>query len=585
MNSPVTQTALASPTVSQVVAAELAGAVNTVFGVVGNGNAHVVDALIAAGVPFTPTRHEAGAVGAADGFARATGALALATTTYGPGFTNALTPLAEAVAAKSPLVLLTGAPPATPRPWDIDQAACARAVGAAVVRLATTGVAEALRDAVGHARNRRNPVVIELPYDIATRPALPGPGARGASPGVSTAGRAPAAPGGRGELTPSEASLVAEAASVLAGAERPLVVAGAGALRAGVITDLAAIARELGAATATTAVARGAFGEGVASLGVIGGFAAPAAAAQLEAADAVLVVGASLNPFSTRFGRVFGSASVVRIDLDPGPTQAPVALSIAGDAATLVPALREVLGERVGETVGPAGVTASTWGELACEAAASGASQERRPIAERAGDGRLDPRAVADRLAQILPRRLRLVQDIGHSISWAPQRFAPNPELPPLFMGSAFQSTGLGLLGAIGACEASRGELVVAAMGDGSSLMALADLDTLARSRTSCVVLVWNDAAYNAEVLQYANAQGLNPAPMLIDEVDFAAAARAVGGAGSTITELADLAPFEAWLEGGDGLYLLDCRISRAVEAPFMEEITASVVRHDTLPT
>ncbi|WP_449282112.1 thiamine pyrophosphate-binding protein [Leucobacter sp.] len=570
-----------APSVSELAASELARAASVAFGVLGNGNAHFVDALVAAGVPFTPTRHEAGAVGAADGFARAAGELAIATTTYGPGFANALTPLAEAAAARSPLLLVTGAPPTPPRPWDIDQSACVRAVGALSVTLTAANTGNEIRRAVETARSERRPVVIEIPYDIATRPADTGVPRNGRTPGPLAEHRSAAAvrvagAAGSGDADGGSASAtdrphdVAEAAQILTAAERPLIVAGRGALLAGMIGELRELAEALGAPTATTAVARGAFGSGLPSLGVVGGFADEESAGLIASADAVLVVGAGLNPFSTRFGRAFGSARVIRIDLDPGPTQAPIERTLRGDAADLVPALRSAV-RAIG--AGPSG-WAATLGTASPPA-------PERPASELAQDGRLDPRAIAIRLEEILPARRRLVQDIGHSISWAPRYLSPDPSLPPLFMGSAFQSTGLGLLGAIGACAASRGELVLAATGDGSALMALADLDTLARSRTRCVVLVWNDAAYNAEVIQYANAQGLAAEPMLIEEVDFAAAARAVGAAGSTIRTLADLAGFAAWLDGGSGLYVLDCRVSRLIEAPFMGEITASVVAHD----
>ena len=110
--------------VSAHVAAVLADHVTEVFGVMGNGNAYFLDALTGTRAEFTAVRHEAGGVAAADAYYRACGRLAAATTTYGPGFSNALTPLAEAVQARIPLVLITGAAPTTgPRPWDVDQSA------------------------------------------------------------------------------------------------------------------------------------------------------------------------------------------------------------------------------------------------------------------------------------------------------------------------------------------------------------------------------------------------------------------------------------------------------------------------------
>src|SRR5690349_14003081 len=127
------------PTVSAQIAHALADHVAEVFGVMGNGNAYLLDAFERLpGVTVTPVRHEAGAIVAADAYHRASGRLAVATATYGAGFTNMLTPLAESVQARVPMVVVVGDRPTSgPRPWDVDQQALAAAVGA---RTFTVGV-------------------------------------------------------------------------------------------------------------------------------------------------------------------------------------------------------------------------------------------------------------------------------------------------------------------------------------------------------------------------------------------------------------------------------------------------------------
>ncbi|MEB4615491.1 thiamine pyrophosphate-binding protein, partial [Leucobacter sp. M11] len=142
------------------------------FGVMGNGNAHVIDALLRTECRYLATRHEAGAVGAADGFWRATGSLAVATVTYGPGYTNALTPLAEAAQARTPMLVVIGAAPSTgPRPWDVDQPALAEALGVPTVTLSADGIEATVAEASRRSLSERRPVVIALPYDVATSPA------------------------------------------------------------------------------------------------------------------------------------------------------------------------------------------------------------------------------------------------------------------------------------------------------------------------------------------------------------------------------------------------------------------------------
>src|SRR5699024_12449232 len=101
------------------VAHTLPAHVTAVFGLMGNGNAYFLVALLTStSANYTPVRHEAGAVGAADAPVRTSGRIAAATTTYGAGFTNTLTALAEAAQANVPLVLVVGDEPTSgPRPW------------------------------------------------------------------------------------------------------------------------------------------------------------------------------------------------------------------------------------------------------------------------------------------------------------------------------------------------------------------------------------------------------------------------------------------------------------------------------------
>ena len=100
------------PSVSAHVALTLAQHVDAVFGLMGNGNAYFLDALERqTDADFTAVRHEQGAVVAADAYFRASGRIAAGTATYGAGFTNTLTALAESVQARVPLVLVVGDEP------------------------------------------------------------------------------------------------------------------------------------------------------------------------------------------------------------------------------------------------------------------------------------------------------------------------------------------------------------------------------------------------------------------------------------------------------------------------------------------
>src|SRR5699024_1074463 len=96
--------------------------VDRVFGLMGNGNVDLISGLTSQGFGFTGEHHEVAAVTAADAYYRATGKHAVATATYGAGFTNMATGLAEAQLARIPMVVVVGEAPTTGRrPFDIDQ--------------------------------------------------------------------------------------------------------------------------------------------------------------------------------------------------------------------------------------------------------------------------------------------------------------------------------------------------------------------------------------------------------------------------------------------------------------------------------
>ena len=201
------------PTVSAHVAATLARHIDHVFGVMGNGNAYFLDALErSTDVGFTAVRHEAGGVVAADAYHRAGGGLAAATATYGAGFTNTLTALAEAVQAHVPLVLVVGDEPTSGRrPWGVDQIALASAVGARTYTVGRADAAATTVIAIEHALTYRVPTVLAIPYDVAALEAGPVPEAP--EPRLPE----PVAPRG-----PFAAQAIRDVAAALAGARAPV---------------------------------------------------------------------------------------------------------------------------------------------------------------------------------------------------------------------------------------------------------------------------------------------------------------------------------------------------------------------------
>ncbi|WP_456285364.1 thiamine pyrophosphate-binding protein [Microbacterium sp. JZ70] len=541
------------PHVSQHVAVALARHIDQVFGLMGNGNAHFLDAILRhTSASFTAVRHEAGAVVAADAHYRACGRIAAATTTYGAGFTNTLTALAEAAQARVPLVLIVGDEPTSgPRPWDVDQIALASAVG---VRTYTAGRLDAAAStviAIEHALSYRVPVVLAIPYDVPTL----------------EAGEVPPTPPLHlpqpQEPSPATRAAIARVAEALAAAERPLLLAGRGAHLAGARTALGALADATGAITASTALGRGVFPDPRHDLGVTGGFGAPGAMELIREADVAVVLGASLSPFTMRFGELFSPGTrVAQVDVAPTATHPRVGEFLQGDVRVIAEHLVRALD----------GATPSGWRESVDLAPL----RVQDPGERTAADGRLDPRSAAARIGELLPEDRIVVSDGGHFIAWANMYWPVASPERMIMVGTAYQSIGLGFPSVAGAVQAAPSATVVLTTGDGGGLMALADLETAVRTaggRGMCVV--WNDGAYGAEVNLYG-LKGLAEAPMLIPDVDFAALGAAVGAEGVVVRDLADLEHLARWtarpVEERPFL-LLDLRVSRSVIAPYQREV------------
>ncbi|WWQ68052.1 thiamine pyrophosphate-binding protein [Streptomyces sp. Q6] len=224
-----------------------ASGVDHVFGVVGSGNFHVTNALVAAGSRFVAARHEGGAATMADAYARMSGTVAALSVHQGCGLTNALTGIAEAAKSRTPLLVLAAEATSPASNFAVDQDALARAVGAVPLRV--TSAADAVgqaRAAVRHALCARRTVLLNLPLDVQ---------AEDVPDGVPDH----VAPPDRPAAVVPEPGDIATLTGLLDAARRPVFVAGRGARTPGARDALAALADRYGALLATSAVARGLF--------------------------------------------------------------------------------------------------------------------------------------------------------------------------------------------------------------------------------------------------------------------------------------------------------------------------------------
>jgi thiamine pyrophosphate-dependent acetolactate synthase large subunit-like protein len=521
------------------------------FGVVGSGNFTVTAALVEHGGRFVAARHEGGAACMADAHARVTGRLGVCSVHQGPGLTNAMTGIAEAAKSRTPLIVLAGDTPAAAvrSNFRIDQSAMVEAVGATAERVhgpatAAADVGRALRKAVVERRT----VVLMLPLDV-----------QGAECDAGAARR-------RDVLAPAPApASVAALADLLASASRPVLLAGRGAVLAGAGPALERLADRTGALLATSAMGHGLFARNPWSLGISGGFASPLAAELLPQADAIAAFGAQLTRWTTRQGELIGpEARVAQVDVEIDQIGAnhPVDVAVLGDARATAEA---VLGEL--ERRGHRG---DGWRDGEIGAAIAARRWPSEPFDDASDSRYVDPRALTIALDELLPSERTVVVDSGHFMGFPPM-YLSVPDPAGFVFTQAFQSIGLGLANAIGAAIARPDRLTVAALGDGGALMAIHELETAIRLRLPLLAVVYNDAAYGAEVHHFGP-HGHDLGIVRFPETDIAALARGAGAEAITVRAVSDLAPIRDWLGRRERPLLVDAKVNPDVCAEWLEE-------------
>jgi thiamine pyrophosphate-dependent acetolactate synthase large subunit-like protein len=506
--------------------------VDAVFGVVGSGNFHVTNALIAGGARFVAARHECGAATMADAYSRTSRKVAAVTVHQGCGLTNAMTGITEAAKSRTPMLVLaadTGAA-AVRSNFRVDQDALARAVGAVPERIHSpqTAVADAAR-AYRTALTQRRTVVLNLPLDVQAGQVPEG--ATAVPPALDLA-----------PPRPSDQAVGALAAAI-ARSRRPVFVAGRGARTANARASLERLADVSGALLATSAVAKGMFNGNPWYLDVSGGFASPLTAELIRGADLIVGWGCALNMWTMRHGALIGpDATVAQVDLEVDAIGAhrPVDLGVVGDVDQTAIAVAEQLA-----SAGPAPGYRSD--ELSRRIAAEHRWRDV-PYDDTSDESRIDPRTLSIAMDDLLPDDRVVAIDSGNFMGY-PSMYLSVPDDDGFCFTQAFQSIGLGLATAIGAALASPERLPVAALGDGGALMAIAELETVVRLGLPMVVLVYDDEAYGAEVHHFGP-DGFPLDTVRFPPADIASIGRGFGCEGVTVRSRSDLEAVADWVKG-----------------------------------
>lgn len=522
--------------------------VGSVFAVAGASHTHLLAPLADADVSILSSRHESGAVGGADGYARATGRLGVALIVADQGLPNAVGALAVAWHALSPVLVLVATPPRALVEADagIDQDKLA--LVAPISKWARTvpdpaRLGDYVETAIKHARSGRpGPVVLLVP-----EPFLAATVAVGEEPGRSPS------PGPQ-----PDPQSIAAAATVLAEAERPLIVAGSGAVRAA--AELRAFAARYRVPVLMNGLGRGVLPEDDEL-----GFPWPYAQIAANRADVVVVVGARLTQ---RLGlglppRFDAAAKFIQVDIEPGAfhrnrrTDVP----ILGDAGRAVAALDDSLGRLRNGRPYDIG-----WLHAALE-------PRRRRIAELGdSDGDLlHPLRLAKAIEARRPAGSLFVADGADIATWlygAIRIREPRGFLDHYPMGAMGSCTAL----AVGAAAAQHerhgasASPVVLVTGDGAIGFHPLELHAAARAGLNLIVVVANDGAWGTELHTQRQAIGRDLNTQL-GQLPYEQLGTLVGGCGFRIDSPAQLEPVLDRAFTTPGLVVVNALIDRAAGA------------------
>jgi thiamine pyrophosphate-dependent acetolactate synthase large subunit-like protein len=463
--------------------------VRHIFGIVGSTFLDVLDRLYDdQSVEYINVRHEQAAAFMADGLARVTDRPGVCLVTSGPGATNLLTGVAAAHVAHSPVVVLVGGIALDHYQKDAFQEYDLISMFRPVTKQAllinkAERIPELLRGALRAAMSGRpGPVFVEIPRDVLNKK-LP-----------AAAALAP----GRYRIThaqPPHPEAIREAVERLGRAERPLLLVGGGASRAGANELVVQLSDGYGIPMIT------AYGRNDAVpnahplyLGPLGRAGAPEAAAACRRADLILAIGSRLAQFTTQFDDRYirPGTAIVQVDIEARDIGRyyPVAVGIHADARETCRALLDELARRGG----PA--RSEAWRR---EAETLRTERQARLAAEEALAAKpMKPQRVYAELRRALPPETIVALDAGAAPAYGYDRlrFArPRTFLTPLDLGGLGFAFPVALGAKLGRPEAP----VVAIHGDGGYLMNAQELETAVRHRIGVVTIVMNNNCWGSE--------------------------------------------------------------------------------------
>ena len=502
----------------------IAEGVDTQFALMGDGNMHWSTAFAALpGVQTIHVRHEHCTVAAATAYNAATGKIAAASVTCGPGLTQLMTALPAAVRARLPLVVFAGEAPINAKFYNqfIDQAPLVTATGAHYIAAhSVPRMMDYVREAFHVAKYERKPVVLGIPYDLQKTEFTSNQPYESSSIYYPKVGR----------IHPDPAT-VAEAVERLVAAKRPMIIGGRGVQLAGAREAVMKLADRCGALLANTLPLRGLFHDHEFCVGIPGSYFTALGREVFESADLVLAIGTSLS-YYVGGGHYFANACKIQIDDAPrGLRDGQKAADIYIKSDALVGA--EALIAGIDKRLGAGRPTAANIRSM--ELAHRIATEPADAMPFEIEPGLLDPRNAIGALDAAIPKDWDIVGGTGHQAFWLAQmRGRPADKFTTI---REFGAVGNGLSYAMGVAAARRqgreGKLVLIE-GDGGFLFHIQELETIKRQGMRMLICIMNDAGYGSE-FHKLRADGVDDSQAIFGRPKFEEIAKGFGLRGHEI--------------------------------------------------
>lgn len=509
--------------------------VQYIFGIPGEENLHIMDALNESPIRFVTTRHEQGAAFMADVYGRLTGKAGVCMSTLGPGATNLVTGVADANMDCAPLVAISGQAGTTRLHKESHQTLDLVGLFAPISKysvriLEPETVAEIVRKAFKLAQiEKPGASFIEFPENIMQMRAS------GEPLRVQAAGISSPAP-----------KKIQQVAEILAQAQFPIVMAGNGVIRGRSCEELTQFAERLNIPVATTFMAKGAIpASHPLSLGTVGLQARDYISCGFDRADVIICVGYDIVEYSPHLWHKTKDRQIIHIDARAAEIDAHyiVSAGIVGHIGEALMGLADAVKPRPAKDFG--GLRNAIYEEL--------------KTFGRDNSFPVKPQRIIGDLRAALASEDIVICDVGAHKMWMARMYqAERPNT--CIISNGFASMGIAVPGAIAAAMAFPERKIVAVTGDAGFMMNSQEIETAIRLGVSFVVLIWNDECYGLiewkqqiHFKRSSNVTFKNP--------DFVKYAESFGAKGYRVSKAEDLLPTLKRALADKCVSLIDCPV------------------------